>query len=123
MVSQIEIESFPPYSQKFFNPLVAHSCQRYYGKVGLIRTNKQGTQNINIALDCGENDNFDIPHPEVEAVSDMTMALSQSWKVGDFVECKFQDGKNWYHGRIADLNEDGTMCDIMYHDSDVSSFS
>ena len=59
----------------------------------------------------------------MEAVSDMSMVFSRSWKIGDFVECKFQDGRNWWHGRIADLSDDGTKCDVMYHDNDVSSLS
>jgi hypothetical protein len=35
------------------------------------------------------------------------------------VECNFQDYK-WYHGRVADLSEDGTTCEVLYHDKDVS---
>ena len=91
---------------------------RYYGKVGLVRS-KQGSQSINIALDSGEHDSFDLPHPEVEAIDDVTNIYSQKLRIGDFVECNFQNCY-WYHGRVADISDDGSTCEVLYHDKDVS---
>lgn len=96
-------------------------CFRHYGTVGLVRTNAEGIQSINVALNTGEDDNFDIPHPEVEAVDDAVKESSEPLKVGDFVECNFQNFQ-WYHGRVADISADGSMCEVLYHDGDVSSY-
>ena len=104
------------FCMSILHPSINHDF-RYYGKVGLVRS-KQGSQNINIALDSGEYDNFDLPHPEVEAI-DMSSIHSEKLKIGDFVECNFQNCY-WYHGRVADINDDGTSCEVLYHDKDVS---
>lgn len=49
----------------------------------------------------------------------MSAVYSRPLKIGDFVECNFQDYE-WYHGRVADVSEDGGMCEVFYHDKDVS---
>jgi hypothetical protein len=75
---------------------------------------------VNIAFNSGENDRFDIPNPEVEAVDDTTTVHSQHLKIGDYVECHFQNNSKWYHGRVADIGADDSVCHVLYHDGDVS---
>lgn len=70
-------------------------------------------------LGSGENDSVDYLHPEVEKIDDMSKVYYAPLKIGDFVECKFQDYK-WCHGQVADLSEDGTTCKVLYHGKDVS---
>jgi hypothetical protein len=93
---------------------------RHYGKVGLVRNNPSNNkQSINIKLDSGENDKFDFPHPEVEKIEDASQIYTKPLQIGDCVECHFQNYK-WYHGRVAEISKDGSMCEVFYHDQDVS---
>eukprot|EP00804_Cyclotella_cryptica_P008951 CCRYP_012061-RB/>CCRYP_012061-RB protein AED:0.21 eAED:0.21 QI:1253/1/1/1/1/1/4/1202/882 len=90
----------------------------HYGTVGLIRTDpSRGTHSVNVTLGSGESDKIEYPHPEVEKVDDISTIYSTSLKIGDFVECNFQDYK-WYHGRVTDISEDRTTCEVLYHDKD-----
>ncbi|KAL7522379.1 hypothetical protein ACHAWX_007067 [Stephanocyclus meneghinianus] len=91
---------------------------RHYGTIGLVRTNlSRGNHIINVTLGSGESDKLEYPNPDVEKVDDIAKVYSTPLKIGDFVECNFQDYK-WYHGRVADLSEDGTTCEVLYHDKD-----
>lgn len=54
-------------------------------------------------------------------MNDLSETSSESLQIGDFVESNFQNFQ-WYHGRIADISADGSMCEVLYHDGDVSSY-
>jgi hypothetical protein len=52
-------------------------------------------------------------------VNDTSTVHSQPLKIGDYVECHFQNFQ-WHHGRVADIGADGNFCEVLYHDRDVS---
>ena len=80
--------------------------------------------NIIVKYDDGTiSDSMQYPAPDIEKLTANLERFPGTFVVGDVVEAQFQNGKSkgqWYRGRIANVNEDGKTCDIMYYDKDVS---
>ena len=58
--------------------------------------------------------------------NDLSELYPEKFFVGDIVDALFQDGKvngKWYRGRIANVDGEGSVCDVMYYDGDVSFVS
>jgi hypothetical protein len=78
---------------------------------------------------------FQYPAPYLEKLvsthnnkigNDLPELYPEQFSIGDIVDALFQDGKvdgKWYRGRIANVNDEGSVCDVMYYDGDVSFVS
>lgn len=51
-----------------------------------------------------------------------TLPLSRvrpyNWIVGTSIECRWQNGSEWYAGKITRVSSDGTRIDVLYQDGD-----
>ncbi len=41
-----------------------------------------------------------------------------TWGVGTRIECRWQNGTEWYGGQITRVSSDGTRIDVLYDDGD-----
>lgn len=46
------------------------------------------------------------------------LVRAYDWKVGTRVSCRWQDGPDWYPGRIDAIGRDGVLLKIVYDDGD-----
>jgi len=81
----------------------------------------------------GDDDNtksLQYPAPYIEKLvvsdnNDLSELYPTTFHVGDVVDAFYQDGRvngKWFRGRIANVSDDGRVCDVMYYDGDVSLF-
>lgn len=51
-----------------------------------------------------------------------TVSLRQvrpyNWRVGTWVQCRWQGGRDWYAGKIVGESRDRTHIDVLYEDGD-----
>lgn len=96
---------------------------------------------IDIKFDDQSTDTIDYPSPDsqiltvkgdkaiveteggghVVACGDTLDGLS----AGDLVDGRYQDGAEngaWFRGRVASVNSESGLCDVVYYDREVSSF-
>lgn len=100
----------------------------YFGTVTRVRKSKKSSSTQSYEIDVlyadQEKDTLPFPDDDVEKVDDHS--YPDSFFVGDSVDCFHQDGLRpghegkWYRGRIASISEDGSSCDVLYIDGDVS---
>ena len=101
-------------------------CCRYFGTVIKVNAESSNTSQCNIIVKYDDgtiSDSMQYPAPDIEKLTANPERFPETFVVGDVVEAQFQNGKSkgqWYRGRIANVNEDGKTCDIMYYDKDVS---
>ena len=106
--------------------LFTTSCCRYFGTVIKVNAESSNTSQCNIIVKYDDgtiSDSMQYPAPDIEKLTANLERFPGTFVVGDVVEAQFQNGKSkgqWYRGRIANVNEDGKTCDIMYYDKDVS---
>ena len=108
--------------------LILHytSCCRYFGTVIKVNAESSNTSQCSIIVKYDDgtiSDSMQYPAPDIEKLTANLERFPEKFVVGDVVEAQFQNGKSkgqWYRGRIANVNEDGKTCDIMYYDKDVS---
>jgi hypothetical protein len=92
-------------------------------------TNSQ-SYNIRVRF-VGDDDNtksLQYPAPYIEKLvvpdnHDLSELYPETFHVGDVVDAFYQDGRvngKWFRGRIANVSDDGRVCDVMYYDGDVS---
>lgn len=109
-------------------PQLSSSCPlsslRYRGIVGSVKpTNDPSTQQIRVNFADGQSDTVPFPHDDVERLDGSEDCFPTSFNVGDHVECFYQNGVEdgkWFHGRVYEVSADGSRCDVMYIDGDVS---
>ncbi len=110
------------------NIIQTHSVERYYGKV-VSSERVPGLSppkfKIRVELDDKSLMKFEFPHIEVQKVTRTDLDKDpEKLYIGDFVDCYYQNGGykggGWFRGRIASISEDGSKCDVAYHDESVS---
>ena len=103
----------------------------YFGTVVRVKKDKKKssskqTYEIDVVYADHEKDTLPFPNDDIEKVDDHS--YPDSFFVGDSVDAFHQNGLRdghegrWYRGRIASISEDGSCCDVLYIDGDVSSF-
>lgn len=103
----------------------------YFGTVLRVKKNKKSSSKqayeIDVLYADEEKDTLPFPDDDVEKADGHE--YPDSFFVGDSVDCLHQDGLRpghegrWYRGRISSISEDGSSCDVLYIDGDVSSFN
>jgi hypothetical protein len=102
----------------------------YFGTVTRVKKGKMSssTQAYEIDILYADQTKDTLPFPDDDVVKVDDHTYPDSFFVGDSVDCFHQDGLRpghegrWYRGRIASMSEDGSRCDVLYIDGDVSFF-
>lgn len=102
----------------------------YFGTVRRVKKVKKSSSSQAYEIDVLYADKMTdtLPFPDDDLEKADGHVYPDSFFVGDSVDCLHQNGLRplhegrWYRGRISSISEDGSTCDVLYIDDDVSSF-
>jgi hypothetical protein len=96
--------------------------------VNVTRTQQQQQQKCKIRVQFLDTtfDTFDYPSSDVKKLNtskESSEFYPEMFTIGDVVDANFQNGgekSKWFRGRVAFVDEESGICDVMYYDGEVS---
>ena len=101
----------------------------YFGTVSRVKKEKISSSTPAYKIDVlyADKSKGTLPFPADDVEKADGHVYPDTFFVGDSVDCLHQDGHRpghegkWYRGRISSISDDGSTCDVLYLDQDVSS--